>query len=179
MLPYARLAIDELRNANQIGDETYRGVEQELEWLELSTDPLSHEDKWVFGHRRRRNHVSPQSASLMHAIGTKISAVKFADTSQIDPSPAIALACQNHPERSAGQHGMIPARCSGQLGMTGCDTGTIGIQGKMTLASASRRRSLRDLERQIIGSCGLTIVTLTCSGRDRPFAWGISFSIAP
>lgn len=37
MVPHARRAIDALRDTDQIGDDAYRQVEQELDWLELST----------------------------------------------------------------------------------------------------------------------------------------------
>ncbi|TCL88159.1 sodium/proton antiporter (CPA1 family) [Rhizobium sp. PP-WC-2G-219] len=37
IVPHARQAIDTLRNTGQIGDGPYRQVEQELDWLELST----------------------------------------------------------------------------------------------------------------------------------------------
>jgi monovalent cation/hydrogen antiporter len=34
---HARTAIDTLRDSGQIGDDAYRQVEQELDWLELNT----------------------------------------------------------------------------------------------------------------------------------------------
>ncbi|MDB5413418.1 MAG: sodium:proton antiporter [Rubritepida sp.] len=37
VIPYARRAIDALRDNGRIGDDAYRQVEQELDWLELST----------------------------------------------------------------------------------------------------------------------------------------------
>jgi CPA1 family monovalent cation:H+ antiporter len=37
MVPYARRAIDALRDKGHIGDDAYRQVEQELDWVELST----------------------------------------------------------------------------------------------------------------------------------------------
>src|SRR4051812_29069663 len=37
VVPHARRAIDALRDAGRIGDEAYRQVEQELDWLEMST----------------------------------------------------------------------------------------------------------------------------------------------
>lgn len=37
VVPHARRAIDALRDTGRIGDDAYRQVEQELDWLELST----------------------------------------------------------------------------------------------------------------------------------------------
>jgi predicted transcriptional regulator len=37
VVPRARNAIADLRRSGQIGDEAYRQVEQELDWLELTT----------------------------------------------------------------------------------------------------------------------------------------------
>ncbi len=37
VVPHARRAIDALRGSGRIGDDAYRQVEQELDWLELST----------------------------------------------------------------------------------------------------------------------------------------------
>jgi Na+/H+ antiporter len=37
VIPHARRAIDALRDSGRIGDDAYRQVEQELDWLELST----------------------------------------------------------------------------------------------------------------------------------------------
>ncbi|WP_028967928.1 cation:proton antiporter [Sphingomonas phyllosphaerae] len=39
MIPASRRAIDELRAEGTIGDEAYRSVEEELDWLELSSRP--------------------------------------------------------------------------------------------------------------------------------------------
>lgn len=39
VLPASRHALDTLRSAGTIGDEAYRAVEQELDWLELSSRP--------------------------------------------------------------------------------------------------------------------------------------------
>jgi len=36
VVPFARNAIADLRRRGQIGDEAYRQVEQELDWLELT-----------------------------------------------------------------------------------------------------------------------------------------------
>ncbi len=41
MLPAAREAIDALRDHGAIGDEAYRTVEEELDWLELSSRPAA------------------------------------------------------------------------------------------------------------------------------------------
>ena len=41
VLPAARQAIDRLRRDGQIGDEAYRQIEEELDWLELSSSPPS------------------------------------------------------------------------------------------------------------------------------------------
>ena len=39
MIPASRHAIDTLRAKGTIGDEAYRAVEEELDWLELSSRP--------------------------------------------------------------------------------------------------------------------------------------------
>lgn len=39
LLPSSRRAIEDLRSSGRIGDEAYRAVEQELDWLELSSRP--------------------------------------------------------------------------------------------------------------------------------------------
>jgi Na+/H+ antiporter len=39
LLPSSRQALEELRSNGRIGDEAYRAVEQELDWLELSSHP--------------------------------------------------------------------------------------------------------------------------------------------
>jgi CPA1 family monovalent cation:H+ antiporter len=41
VVPVARRALDELRSAETIGDDAYRRVEEELDWLELSAQPLA------------------------------------------------------------------------------------------------------------------------------------------
>jgi NhaP-type Na+/H+ or K+/H+ antiporter len=41
VVPRARQAIVDLRGSGRIGDEAYRQVEQELDWLELTTEPDS------------------------------------------------------------------------------------------------------------------------------------------
>lgn len=38
-LPHSRRALDELRDSGRIGDDAYRKVEQELDWLEMTTRP--------------------------------------------------------------------------------------------------------------------------------------------
>ncbi|BCM92284.1 sodium, potassium, lithium and rubidium/H(+) antiporter [Abditibacteriota bacterium] len=43
-LPSSRQAIQELRSTGRIGDDAYRTVEQELDWLELSTSPEENSD---------------------------------------------------------------------------------------------------------------------------------------
>jgi CPA1 family monovalent cation:H+ antiporter len=40
LMPCTRQALDELRDSGRIGDEAYRAVEQELDWLELSSRPV-------------------------------------------------------------------------------------------------------------------------------------------
>jgi monovalent cation/hydrogen antiporter len=39
VVPASRRAIDDLRDSGAIGDEAYRLVEEELDWLELSSRP--------------------------------------------------------------------------------------------------------------------------------------------
>ncbi len=40
VVPVARRALDDLRRVGTVGDDAYRRVEEELDWLELSAEPV-------------------------------------------------------------------------------------------------------------------------------------------